>query len=111
MLTGGFKTRAEAADAVATGATDLVGLARTMVLDPHLPAKWLRSDGGDPQFPSFQSPPPGGITAWFTMRLTALAAGTEDAFDLTLSEAVATYEARDAERIAAWTRTFDTRPR
>jgi 2,4-dienoyl-CoA reductase-like NADH-dependent reductase (Old Yellow Enzyme family) len=108
MLTGGFKTRAEAADAVATGATDLVGLARTMVLDPHLAAKWLHPGGGDPRFPRFQSPPTGGITAWFTMRLTALADRTEDAFDPTLSEAVATYEARDAERIETWKRTFET---
>lgn len=109
MLTGGFKTRADAVDAVASGTTDLVGLARTMVLDPDVAAKWLHPDGGDPPFPRFDSPPPGGITAWFTMRLTALADGTEDIFESTLSEAVAAYEARDTERTATWKRTFDTR--
>lgn len=45
MLTGGFKTRREAADAVSSGATDVVGLARTMVLDPDLPTRWCGLGG------------------------------------------------------------------
>ena len=36
MLTGGIKTRRQAAEVIARGDADLVGLARTMVLDPHL---------------------------------------------------------------------------
>jgi hypothetical protein len=109
MLTGGFKTRGEAADAVASGATDLVGLARTMVLDPDLPAKWCQPGGGDPDFPRFDSPPPGGITAWFTMRLTAIANGTEEDFDPTLNAAIEAYESRDAGRIGTWNRAFEIR--
>ena len=109
MVTGGFKTRREAADAVATGATDIVGLARAMALDPDVAAKWLRQDGTDPHFPRFESPPAGGITAWFTMRLTALANGDEDTFKPSLSEAIEAYEARDADRIATWVRAFGTR--
>ncbi len=108
MLTGGFKTRREAADAVEAGTADVVGLARTMALDPDLPSKWLDPDGGDPQFPRFDSPPAGGITAWFTMRLTALANGTEATFDPTLSAAIEAYESRDAERIETWKRAFGT---
>ena len=65
MLTGGFKTRAEAADAVASGATDVVGLARTMALDPGVASTWLRPDGGDPSFPDFESP---GEAAWAVRR-------------------------------------------
>lgn len=106
MLTGGFKTREEAAQAVSLGATDLVGLARTMVVDPEAPTKWLRPQGGDPRFPRFASPPPGGVTAWYTMRLTALAGQTEASFDPTLDEAIAAYESRDADRIATWEQTF-----
>ncbi|MEJ7799621.1 MAG: hypothetical protein WKF60_03825 [Ilumatobacter sp.] len=109
MLTGGFKTRSEAADAVATGTTDVVGLARTMVLNPGVASEWLHPDGSDPQFPSFGSPPAGGITAWFTMRLTALANCDEDAFDSTLREAIDAYEPRDAERTGTWKRVFETR--
>lgn len=111
MVTGGFKTRGEAAAAVATGATDIVGLARTMALAPDVAAKWLRHGRADPQFPSFEAPPAGGITAWFTMRLTALANGDEDSFEPSLSEAIEAYEARDADRIATWERTFGIRSR
>ena len=106
MLTGGFKTRAEAAHAVATGATDLVGLARTMAVEPDVAARWLGPDGGDPHFPTFESPPAGGITAWFAMRLTTLADGNEVAFGPALSEAIDMYVSRDAERIATWQQAF-----
>lgn len=111
MLTGGFKTRREAADAVASGVTDLVGLARTMALEPNVAAKWCAPVGGDPEFPRFDSPPVGAITAWFTMRLTALATGTEADFDPALSTAIDAYESRDAERSRTWEQAFETRER
>ena len=106
MLTGGFKTRREAADAVLSGATDVVGLARTVVLDPDLPTKWCEPDGGDPEFPSFDLPPAGGITAWFTMRLTAIANGTDTTFDPGLKAAIDAYESRDTARITTWKAAF-----
>ncbi|MGB3829870.1 MAG: NADH:flavin oxidoreductase [Ornithinimicrobium sp.] len=106
MVTGGFKTRHEAAQAVSCGTADLIGLARTMALDQDTPSKWLQPKGGDPRFPRFTSPPPGGITAWFTMRLTALANHDEALFDPTLSDAVDAYESRDAARTATWTVAF-----
>lgn len=109
MLTGGFKTRREAVDAVASGATDIVGLARAMVLDPELPATWCKLEGGDPEFPRFESPPVGGITAWFTMRLTAMAHGTDQDFDQELGAAIDAYESRDATRITLWKQTFEVR--
>lgn len=102
MLTGGVKRRDDAAAAVASGAVDVVGLARALVLDPDLPAKWLRPEGGDPQFPAFRSPPPGGVTAWYTMRLTALANHREATFDPALHAAITDYESRDAGRIGSW---------
>ena len=43
MLTGGFKTRQQAVDALASGAIDIVGLARAMVLAPRLPDTWLEN--------------------------------------------------------------------
>ena len=106
MLTGGFKTRREAAAAVNSGAVDVVGLARAMVLDPDLPSRWLRPAGGDPEFPRFRSPPPGGVTAWYTMRLTALANHRETAFEPGLHTAIADYESRDAVRVGAWRKHF-----
>ncbi|MGP9765989.1 oxidoreductase [Halomonas sp. AOP13-D3-9] len=72
MLTGGFKRRDQAVEAIASGAVDLVGVARAMALNPRLADTWLSEEGGDSKFPRFESGPPGGITAWYTMRLTAL---------------------------------------
>jgi 2,4-dienoyl-CoA reductase-like NADH-dependent reductase (Old Yellow Enzyme family) len=106
MVTGGFKTLVDAANAVSGGSADLVGLGRPLVLDPDLPSKWLGRDSADPQFPRFDSPPPGGVTAWYTMRLTALANNTEDSFNPTLEDAVDDYETRDAARTVRWTHQF-----
>ncbi len=107
MATGGFKKREQAADAVSNGAVDVVGLARAMVLNPSLPEIWLTEEGGDPEFPRFESPPPpGGITAWYTMRLTALAEDREDAFTLDLPSAIRIYEDRDDLRCITWRKKF-----
>jgi 2,4-dienoyl-CoA reductase-like NADH-dependent reductase (Old Yellow Enzyme family) len=81
MLTGGIKTRRQAVDLIAAGDVDLVGLARAMVLDPELASTWLGPDPADPEFPVFVSPPAGGVTAWYTMRMTALAEDREQSFE------------------------------
>lgn len=106
MVAGGIKTRAAALDAVARGAADAVGLARAMVLDPALPAAWLAGPGGDPTFPSFAETVPGGITAWYSMRLTALGNDAEATFDLSLPDALAAYDSRDAARCDTWRQRF-----
>lgn len=102
MLTGGFKTRQQASAVISDGNADFVGLARTLVLDPDMPTKWLGPDGGDPAFPDLASPPPGGVTAWYTMRLTAIAQNRETGFGPTSCAALEEYEQRDEGRIAAW---------
>ena len=106
MATGGFKKRAQAMDAVSSGAIDFVGLARAMVLNPRLAEDWFTDAGGDPDFPRFESNPPGGITAWYTMRLTALGEDQEDSFTLDLPSAIQIYEERDAQRCLAWQKKF-----
>ncbi len=106
MLTGGFKRRDQAIDAVACGAVDMVGLGRAMALNPHLANTWLSEEGGDPDFPRFESTPPGGITAWYTMRLTALGEGRENEFEMDLPAAIRKYEERDAKRCISWQNKF-----
>ncbi|MGI9315808.1 MAG: NADH:flavin oxidoreductase/NADH oxidase family protein [bacterium] len=106
MATGGFKKREQAVDAVVNGTVDMIGVARAMVLNPRLPEGWLTEEGGDPDFPRFQSAPPGGITAWYTMRLTALGEDREDAFTLDLPSAIRMYEERDALRCIKWREKF-----
>lgn len=106
MVTGGFKKREQAINAVDSGAADMVGIARAMVLNSQLAEVWLAESGGDPDFPKFESAPPGGITAWYTMRLTALGEDRENAFKLGLSAAIREYEARDAHRSIKWQKRF-----
>jgi 2,4-dienoyl-CoA reductase-like NADH-dependent reductase (Old Yellow Enzyme family) len=109
MVTGGFKTLQQAIDAVSGGAADIVGLARALVLDPALPIGWQTGTVGDPTFPRFASPPEGGITAWYTMRLTELAEDRETTDVLDLRAAVKAYEDRDFDRIAKWKNRFQPR--
>ncbi len=108
MLTGGFGQRAQAVDAVASGAVDMVNLARAMALNPNLANDWLTEAGGDPDFPVFQSPPRGGITAWYSMRLTALGEDREDTFALDLPAALEAYDERDAQRCVTWQKRFQS---
>ena len=102
MLTGGFERREQAVDALASGSVDMVSLARGMVLDPQLARSWLTETGGDPEFPKFEAPPRGGVTAWYTMRLTALGEDSEHTFILDPRTALQAYEERDAERCIRW---------
>ena len=106
MLTGGFARRQQAVAAVASGAVDMVSLARAMVLDPRLAAVWLTEQGGDPDFPTFDSPPRGGVTAWYTMRMTALGEDSENTFTLDPQSALRVYQERDAQRCSKWRRKF-----
>ena len=106
MLTGGFERREQAVDAVASGAVDMVSLARGMVLNPQLAKFWLTEDGGDPEFPIFEDPPRGGVTAWYTMRLTALGEDREHTFSLDPRSALRAYEERDAQRCIKWREKF-----
>ncbi|WP_170413235.1 oxidoreductase [Ruegeria atlantica] len=106
MLTGGFKNRKEAVSAIETGAADAVGLARSMALNPSLAKTWLGGTGIDPDFPRFETTTPGGVTAWYSMRLTAIGGDAEADFEKSLEEALADYEKRDAERCVRWQKRF-----
>ncbi|QCB48729.1 NADH:flavin oxidoreductase/NADH oxidase family protein [Hydrogenophaga sp. PAMC20947] len=106
MLTGGFKTRAQAEDAVASGAVDIVGLARALVLEPSLPDLWKANQKLEPDFPRFADAPEGGITAWYTMRLTEIGADQETPNVGELGLAIRDYEARDKARTEVWLRHF-----
>ncbi len=106
MLTGGFKTRAQAEDALATGAVDIVGLARALVLEPSLPDLWKADQKPEPVFPRFSEAPEGGITAWYTMRLTEIGTDKETPVVGDLGQAIRDYEERDKSRTVVWLRHF-----
>ena len=105
MLTGGFKTYQQAVTALASG-VDVIGLARALVLDPSLPNAWLSGRTIAPDFPRFDAPPEGGVTAWYTMRLTELAEGRNLSGPEDLQEAILAYEERDAKRTSLWNAHF-----
>ncbi|WP_298934541.1 oxidoreductase [uncultured Ruegeria sp.] len=105
MITGGFKHYDEAEAAIIQGDVDAVGLARGFVLDPSLPLSW-QAGKGDPAFPRFATLPPGGMTAWFTMRMTDLGEDQESLIERDINDAIAEYEARDAERAILWKKRF-----
>lgn len=106
MVTGGFKRREQAVDAVLSGAADIVSLGRALALNPELANDWLSEVGGDPVFPVFDTPPEGGVTAWYTMLLTALAEDREADFTLDVQTALEVYEERDEERCTHWRQRF-----
>ena len=106
MATGGFEKRDQAIDALETGSVDMVSLARAMALNPDLANTWLSEQGGDPEFPVFESPPRGGVTAWYSMRLTALGEDAEKDFKLNPESAIRIYEERDAQRCIKWLEKF-----
>lgn len=110
MLTGGFKTRKQAEDAVASGAVDIVGLARALVVEPSLPDFWKADQTPEPVFPRFPDAPEGGITAWYTMRLTEIGADRETPVFGDLGQAIGDYEARDKTRTEVWMRHFAVDP-
>jgi len=66
----------------------------------------LTGDRVNPVYPRFESAPPGGVTAWYTMRITALSEDLEATFELDLPTAIEVYEARDAERSVRWREKF-----
>jgi 2,4-dienoyl-CoA reductase-like NADH-dependent reductase (Old Yellow Enzyme family) len=105
MVTGGFKTIQQAADALAGGAADMIGFARALALDPGLPGKW-HAEEASPAFPSFDASPEGGITAWYTMRLNALSKDRDTAEIGDPYTALDTYNTRDMTRVEKWNNTL-----
>ena len=105
MLTGGFKTAAQAVAAVADGVTDVVGLARALIIAPDLPNRWQMT-GEDVNFPRFSNPPEGGVTAWYTQALTRIAQDQPLDPAADLAKALADYSDRDAARVPLWNAQF-----
>lgn len=60
----------------------------------------------EPIFPKFPNAPKGGITAWYTMRLTEIGSDKEMLDFSDLGQAIRDYEARDKARTEVWIRHF-----
>ena len=95
---------------LASGAVDMCGLARANVLMPDLANTWLFGNGENPVFPRFDAPRQGGVTAWYTMRISALGHDAESQFSMDPDEAMQIYNERDAERSIRWRKKFPLNP-
>ena len=83
VLTGGFRSGAAMADAVTSGAVDMVGLARTLAVDPDFPNKLLTDAAARLDLPSRTT----GFRAidrmamieitWYELQLHRMGAGKE----------------------------------
>ncbi|MGF1700850.1 NADH:flavin oxidoreductase/NADH oxidase family protein [Photobacterium makurazakiensis] len=102
IVTGGFKTREQVVDTLHSGVVNLVGLGRALILRPELPNAWIKGEDITLDFPIFKSPPRGGVTAWYTMLLTAIGNNNEKNFDSALLSAIEVYEKRDKARVMKW---------
>ena len=56
----------------------------------------------DPKSPLFNSPLEGDVTTWYTMQLTNIANDVKQSGAHELTDAIAAYEARDAEPTTRW---------
>ncbi|MFA0442340.1 oxidoreductase [Vibrio sp. 10N.286.49.C2] len=106
VVTGGFKTREQIVDVLSSNIADSIGLGRVLILRPELPNDWIEGATIIPRFPKFQAPPPGGVTAWYTMLLTAIGNDNEREFNLELLPAIHAYETRDKSRISQWKKKY-----
>jgi len=106
MITGGFKTHAQAAKAIEGGNVDVIGLARALVMDHDLANHWHASEPVDPSFPRFTDPPEGGMTAWYSMRLTEIGEDRESTAITAMDRAIEDYDTRDQSRVSLWKARF-----
>lgn len=96
MVTGGFRTRQGMIDALASGALDMIGLARPLAMEPELPNRVL--SGLDPK--THTSPVRTGLSLidrlgileinWYEAQLERMAEGKDPAGDTSATWALAT---------------------
>lgn len=77
-----------------------------LVLNHQLANDWFSEAGGNPVFPRFESIIDGGITAWYTMRINAIAEDSEIEVTQNLVDAMSAYEERDRKRCVLWSKKF-----
>ncbi|PYE83950.1 tRNA-dihydrouridine synthase [Pseudoroseicyclus aestuarii] len=107
LLTGGIKTMDQAEKIISEGTADGVGLARAFAIIPEVTNLWRRGEATAPAFPRFTSPPEGGVTAWYTMRLAEIAEDMDHLSGNNLDQAVVTYTDREQRKADTWRSHFD----
>ncbi|WP_394242174.1 NADH:flavin oxidoreductase/NADH oxidase family protein [Vibrio astriarenae] len=106
VVTGGFKNSEQVISALSSGNADMVGLARALVLEPKLVKLWLKGKDIAPNFPRFNAPPEGGITAWYTMLIQAIGQNCSETFALNVEQALIDYQSNEQVLSTKWISNF-----
>ena len=96
MVTGGFRSAAAMAEAVAAGELDLIGIGRPLIADPRAAAKLLSGESArafEPDIGLFH------LLPWNNMQLERLADGREPYLALSGADAVAAFKDLEAENV------------
>ena len=104
LVTGGFRGRA-GLNAALSGAADLTGMARALVVEPDLPRRLLdgtatRAVEVEDRFPDPM--PAGGATAWYGTQLLRIGAGGDPESALAMDAALHDYAAHDAALVVPY---------
>lgn len=87
---------------------DLDNAGATPITSPALPYLWMENQLPESAYPRFWDAPEGGITAWYTMRLTEIGTDKETHGVSELGQTICDYEARDNTRAEIWLRHFNS---
>jgi 2,4-dienoyl-CoA reductase-like NADH-dependent reductase (Old Yellow Enzyme family) len=102
LLTGGFRSRAAMDEAIASGAIDMVGLARPLAFDPELPNKLLRGEADRAVAPNIRTfvraAQPLAEVAWYASQMARIARGEKPRASLSAGLAIAEMLALDVSR-------------
>ena len=96
MVTGGFRSAAAMAEAVAAGELDLIGIGRPLIADPRAAAKLLSGESArafEPDIGLFH------LLPWNNMQLERLADGREPDLALSGADSVAAFKDLEAENV------------
>jgi len=103
LLTGGMRTRAGMDEALASGAVDLVGLARPLCVAPDLPNELLarkvdRAPALEPPGVGLAALEPTSAPAWYSAQIARMGKGLEPDLQMGSRMAALRYVANDAVR-------------
>lgn len=100
MVTGGFRTHAAMAEALEVDAADVIGLGRTLISEPDLPARIL-SKQADALDVEAGITPPFARMPWYYAQLHRMGRGEAPDLSLTGEQAMAEFQSREAATLAA----------
>ncbi len=102
MVTGGFRTRAAMVDALESGAADVIGLGRPLILEPDLARDLIEGRAERATDAEARVSPRSAVMMWYYEQLYRLAEGQEPDLEMEGEVAAERFKAREAAVLAAW---------